>query len=74
MTREQKNKLDNKMHEFDSFKDFHSYAYENGIYFDIDEWQEYSDRMKKILNEKNESSIYINTTGLILPNENRRII
>ena len=68
MTPSQKHELDDKMEEFDSFNDFHSYAYENDIYFDIDEWEEYSDKMKEILNEKKESSIYIDTTGLILPN------
>ena len=68
MTHEQKNRLDNKMHEFDSFGDFHAYAYENDIYFDIDEWNEYSSKMKRILDKKETFSIYIDTTGLILPN------
>ena len=33
MTDEQRTKLDSKMHEFDSFNDFHDFAYENDIYF-----------------------------------------
>ena len=67
MTSEQKRNLDKKISEFESFVEFHSYAYENDIIFDNEEWEEYSNKMKKILDEKQDSSIYIDTTGLILP-------
>ena len=68
MTSEQRTNLDNEIQEFESFNDFHEFAYEHNIIFDSDEWEEYSNKMKKILNEKKDSSIYIDTTGLILPN------
>ncbi len=67
MTPEQKQNLDRKIAEFDSFMEFHSYAYDNDILFDNEEWEEYSEKMKKILDKKIDSSIYIDTTGLILP-------
>ena len=34
MTSEQKRNLDKKISEFESFVEFHSYAYENDIIFD----------------------------------------
>ena len=43
--------------------DFHSFANEHNIIFDNDEWEEYSNKMKKILEEKDDSCIYIDTTG-----------
>ena len=68
MTPSEKKKLDENMEHFKSFFDFHAYAYENEIEFDNDEWVEYSAKLKqKILNEKDPSEIYIDTTGLILP-------
>ena len=67
MTSEQKLNLDKKLSEFNSFMELHEYANKNNIIFDNEEWEEYSNRMKKILDEKQDSSIYIDTTGLILP-------
>jgi hypothetical protein len=67
MTHDQKNKLDSKLHEFDSFTDFHEFAYENDIYFDIDEWEEYSDKMKKMLDDKNANVIEVDLGNLIVP-------
>ena len=67
MTSEQKRNLDKKLSEFNSFMELHEYANKNNIIFDNEEWEEYSNRMKKILDEKQDSSIYIDTTGLILP-------
>tara|TARA_B100000676_G_C17882199_1_gene734539 strand:- start:53 stop:280 length:228 start_codon:yes stop_codon:yes gene_type:complete len=67
MTDEQRTKLDSKMHEFDSFNDFHDFAYENDIYFDIDEWEEYSDKMKKIISDGNTAVVDVNLDNLILP-------
>ena len=68
MTSEQRYNLDKKMLDFESFVEFHSYAYENNIIFDNEEWEEYSNKMKKLLREKKNAPIYIDTTGLILPN------
>jgi len=68
MTSEQRYNLDKKISEFESFVEFHSYAYENNIIFDNEEWEEYSNKMKKLLREKENAPIYIDTTGLILPN------
>lgn len=68
MTHDQKNKLDSKLHEFDSFNDFHEFAYENDIYFDIDEWETYSDKMKKHLAKKKTNVIDVDLGNLILPN------
>lgn len=68
MTEQQKINLDKKLKEFNSFMEFHSYAYENDIIFDNDEWQEYSNKLKELLYEKKNAPIYIDTTGLILPN------
>lgn len=71
MTFEQKEQLEKKLKDFNSFKEFHSYAYKHNIIFDNDEWQDYSNKMKNILREKENSCIYIDTTGLILPNTNK---
>mgnify|MGYP001193996324 CR=1 FL=1 len=73
MTDSQKKKLDKEMDNFGSFYDFHKFAYKHDIEFDNDEWVEYSNRLKrKILTEKNKpTKIYINTSGLILPNTER---
>ena len=69
MTQSQKNKLDKEMDKFKSFFDFHDFAFKNDIEFDIDEWTEYSNILKrKILTKKEPTKIYINTTGLVLPN------
>ena len=68
MTSEQRYNLDKKMSDFKSFVEFHSYAYENNIIFDNEEWEEYSNKMKILLHEKKNAPIYIDTTGLILPN------
>jgi len=67
MTYDQKNKLDSKLHEFDSFTDFHEFAYKNDIYFDIDEWEEYRDKMKKMLDDKNTNVIEVDLGNLIVP-------
>jgi|TARA_B110000444_G_C18785433_1_gene569717 hypothetical protein len=68
MTSEQRYNLDKKMSEFESFVEFHAYAYANNIIFDNEEWEEYSNKMKILLHEKKNAPIYIDTTGLILPN------
>ena len=67
MTPEQKHKLDKKLSEFSSFQEFHSYAYDNNIIFENEEWELYRDiLLRKLDSEKN--IIKIDTTGLILPN------
>jgi hypothetical protein len=70
MTSEQKHNLNRKLSEFNSFIELHEYANKNNIIFDNEEWEEYSNRMKKILSEKENAPIYIDTTGLILPTTN----
>lgn len=67
MTQEQREMLEKRLKSFTSFMDFHSFANKHNIIFDNDEWEEYSNKMKKILQEKDDFSIYIDTTGLILP-------
>ena len=68
MTSEQKQNLDKKITQFKSFMDFHKFAYDNNIIFDNEEWEEYSSKLKKILDKNQRENIYIDTTGLILPN------
>lgn len=70
MTDAQKLNLDKKLSEFNSFMELHEYANKNNIIFDNEEWEEYSNKMKKILCEKENAPIYIDTTGLILPTTN----
>lgn len=72
MTSEQKQNLDKKILEFESFVDFHSYAYENNIVFDNEEWEEYRDKFFEILISKRfksyeESLVTTDLGGLILP-------
>ncbi len=67
MTEQQREQLNKRLRSFTSFMDFHSFANKHNIIFDNDEWEEYSNKMKKILEEKDDSCIYIDTTGLILP-------
>lgn len=67
MTQEQREMLEKRLKSFTSFMDFHSFVNKHNIIFDNDEWEEYSNKMKKILQEKDDFSIYIDTTGLILP-------
>lgn len=70
MTDDQRRNLDKNLSEFNSFMELHEYANKNNIIFDNEEWEEYSIKMKKILSEKENSPIYIDTTGLILPTTN----
>lgn len=70
MTDDQRRNLDKNLSEFNSFMELHEYANKNNIIFDNEEWEEYSIKMKKILSEKENASIYIDTTGLILPTTN----
>jgi len=70
MTDDQRRNLDKNLSEFNSFMELHEYANKNNIIFDNEEWEEYSIKMKKILSEKKNTPIYIDTTGLILPTTN----
>ena len=67
MTDYQKRILDKKLKEFNSFMDFHKFAYENDIIFNCDEWNYFRDKMKKILSEKDTHIINVNLDNLILP-------
>jgi len=67
MTSEQRQNLDKKILEFDSFMEFHSYAYEHDIIFDNEEWQEYSTKLKTLLEKKESNIIKVNLDNLILP-------
>ena len=44
--------------------EFHRYAYKHDIYFDNDEWEEYSSKLKRILENKTNQ---FNFDNLILP-------
>lgn len=65
MTQQQRINLDNQLSNFKSFTDLHRYAFEHDIYFDNTEWQEYSEKFKKIL--KNREITEFNFDNLILP-------
>ena len=67
MTSEQKQNLDKKILEFNSFTEFHSYAYENDIVFDNEEWEEYRDKMKKMLHDNKSNVIEVDFENLIVP-------
>ena len=67
MTGEQRTKLDSKIKEFKSFGEFHEFAYEHDIYFDIDEWEEYSEKMINILENNKTNVVNVNLDNLILP-------
>tara|TARA_B100001093_G_scaffold515223_1_gene591067 strand:- start:696 stop:902 length:207 start_codon:yes stop_codon:yes gene_type:complete len=66
MTSEQKQNLDKKILEFNSFREFHSYAYENDIVFDNEEWEEYRDKMKKMLSDNKSNVIEVDFENLIV--------
>lgn len=66
MTHDQKNKLDSKLHEFSSFIDFHKYAFENDILFDMEEWEEYSGKMKKMLHHNRSFVVEVDFENLIV--------
>lgn len=65
MTQQQRVNLDSELKKFKTFTDLHRYAFENDIYFDNDEWQEYSKKFKQIL--KNRKQVNFNFDNLILP-------
>ncbi len=67
MTNEQKEILDKKIRDFNSFTEFHKFANEHNIIFDIEEWDFYRTEMKKILSNKKTNTINVNLDNLILP-------
>jgi hypothetical protein len=64
MTSQQKKDLDEQLKNFKSFMEFHRYAYKHDIYFDNAEWEEYSNKLKRILENKTNQ---FNFDNLILP-------
>jgi hypothetical protein len=68
MTDAEKWLIENELKKFKSFYDLHKFAYKKNILFDADEWEEISNKLKRLLKENKNNSIYIDTTGLILPN------
>lgn len=72
MTLDEKNLLDDNLENFDSFADFHEFLYAHNIEYTLDEWEEYRDKLFKLMRdgtlECGVSNIKVNTHGLILPN------
>lgn len=72
MTDADRKLLDTHLTEFDSFIDFLKFTFKHDIEFDMQEWEEYRDKMFKIIKngtlEDGISKIKVNTNGLILPN------
>jgi len=64
MTSQQKKDLDEKLKNFKSFMEFHIYAYKHDICFDNEEWEEYKNKLKKIIENKTNN---FNFDNLILP-------
>jgi len=72
MTYADRSLLDRNLKNFDSFMDFLKFTYTHDIEFTLDEWEEYRDKLFKLLRdgtlEIGISNIKVNTNGLILPN------
>ena len=72
MTDADRKLLDTHLKEFDSFVDFLKFTYEHDIEFTLEEWEEYRDKLYKLIRdgtlESEISKIKVNTNGLILPN------
>ena len=74
MTSDQKQNLDRKLSEFNSFMELHEYANKNNIIFDNEEWEEYSNKMKKILESRQTNIVDVNLDNLILPPKKKKKI
>ena len=64
MTDADRKKLDEVLDTFEKFMDFVKFTNDHNIIFDLEEWEEYRERVMKIVAS---SSISINLSGLILP-------
>jgi hypothetical protein len=72
MTPTEKSLLDANLKNFDSFVEFHEFLYAHNIEYTLDEWEEFRDKLFKLIRdgtlEPGISNIKVNTHGLILPN------
>jgi hypothetical protein len=62
-------KLDEALDTFEKFMDFVKFANDHNIIFDLDEWEEYRDKVQtRVDNHDDEiSEVYVDVGGLILP-------
>ena len=69
MTANDRQKLDETLDTFKKFSDFIKFSYDNDIVFCHEEWEEYRDKVMKIVGEYDDevSDVDMDIDGLILP-------